>query len=82
MNWMKNGRTIFIFCLYLVLNHLHAAFSVSADQKDSRLEGLFRDLRIASGMKEASALENRIWQIWMRHHNPAIQDSLAEGIPQ
>ena len=80
MNWMKNGRTIFIFCLYLVFNHLLAAFSVSADQKDSRLEGLLRDLRNASGMKEASALENRIWQIWMQHHNPAIQDSLAEGV--
>ena len=80
MNWMKNGRTIFIFFLYLVFIHLLAAFSVSADQKDSRLEGLFRNLRNASGIKEASALENRIWQIWMQHHNPAIQDSLAEGV--
>ena len=80
MNWMKNGRTIFIFCLYLVINHLLAAFSVSADQKDSRLEGLFRDLRNASGMKEASAVENRIWQIWMQHHNPVILDSLPKGV--
>ena len=80
MNWMKNGRTIFIFCIYLVFNHLLAAFSVSADQKDPRLDGLFRNLRIASGMKEASALENLIWQIWMQLHNRAIQDSLAEGV--
>ena len=72
MNWMKNGRTIFIFCLYLIFNHLLASFSVSADQKDSRLEGLFRDLRNASGMKEASGLEIQIWQIWMQHHNSAI----------
>ena len=80
MNWMKNGRTIFIFCLYLVFIHLLADFSVSADQKDSLLEGLFRNLRNASGMKEASALENRIWQIWMQHHNPTIQDLLVEGV--
>ena len=80
MNWMKNGRTIFIFCIYLVFNHLLAAFSVSADQKDPRLDGLFRNLRIASGMKEASALEKQTWQIWIQHHNLAIQDSLAEGI--
>ena len=80
MNWMKSCGTIFILCLFLVFIHLLSAFTVSADQKDSRLEGLFRNLRNAAGMEEASALENQIWQIWMQHHNPAIQDSLAEGI--
>ena len=80
MNWKKNSRTIFKLCLFLVFINLPLAFSVSADQKDSRLEGLFQNLRNAAGMKEASALENRIWQIWMQHRNPTIQDSLAEGV--
>ena len=80
MNWMKSSRTIFILCLFLVFIHLLPAFRVSADQKDRRLEGLFRNLRNAAGIEEASALEHRIWQIWMQHHNPAIQDSLAEGV--
>ena len=80
MNWMKNSRTIFLLCLFLVFINLPPAFSVSADQKDSRLEGLFQNLRNAAGMKEASSLENRIWQIWMQHHNPVIRDSLPEGV--
>ena len=80
MNWKKNSRTTFKLCLFLVLITLPLAFSVSADQKDSRLEGLFQNLRNAAGMEEASALENRIWQIWMQHHNPVIQDSLSEGV--
>ena len=67
-------------CLFLVFINLPPAFSVSADQKDSRLEGLFQNLRNAAGMKEASSLENRIWQIWMQHHNPVIRDSLPEGV--
>ena len=80
MNCMKSSLTIFILCLFLVFILLLPAFSVSADQKDSRLDDLFRNLRNATGMKEASALENRIWQIWMQHHNQTIQDSLAEGV--
>jgi tetratricopeptide (TPR) repeat protein len=50
-----------------------------ADQKDTRLPGLFDSLKKASSSDEAGAVEAKIWTIWMQANDPAIDKLMAQG---
>jgi tetratricopeptide (TPR) repeat protein len=50
-----------------------------ADQKDTRLPGLFDSLKKASSSDEANAVEAKIWTIWMQANDPAIDKLMAQG---
>jgi tetratricopeptide (TPR) repeat protein len=50
-----------------------------ADQKDTRLPGLFDSLKKASSGDEAGAIEARIWTIWLQANDPAIDKLMAQG---
>ena len=69
--------TIFIFlniCIQNVTNPL------KADQNDSRLNGLFKNLKSTKNSEEASFFEIQIWNIWMEHKNPKVQKILFLGL--
>jgi tetratricopeptide (TPR) repeat protein len=50
-----------------------------ADQKDTRLPGLFDSLKKASSGDEADAIEAKIWTIWMEADDPAIDKLMEQG---
>ncbi|HVY99010.1 MAG TPA: tetratricopeptide repeat protein [Dongiaceae bacterium] len=50
-----------------------------ADQKDTRLPGLFDALKKASSTDEADAIKARIWTIWLQAGDPAIDKLMAQG---
>jgi tetratricopeptide (TPR) repeat protein len=50
-----------------------------ADQKDTRLPGLFDALKKASSSDEAGAIEAKIWTIWLQANDPAIDKLMAQG---
>jgi tetratricopeptide (TPR) repeat protein len=53
---------------------------VGAEQEDARLEGLFEVLRTTPDAEEASAVEARIWEIWLESGSEAIDALMAEGV--
>ena len=77
---ISKARSSSLGSLFILVVLHFIAMPIQADQNDSRLDGLFKNLKNTTLLDRASVLENRIWQIWMQHHNPAIQDSLAEGV--
>ncbi|MES1152684.1 MAG: hypothetical protein ABUL54_12345, partial [Dongia sp.] len=50
-----------------------------ADQKDTRLPGLFDSLKKASSSDEADAIEAKIWTIWLHADDPAIDKLMQQG---
>jgi len=50
-----------------------------ADQKDTRLPGLFDSLKKASSSDEADAIEAKIWTIWLKADDPAIDKLMQQG---
>ena len=54
--------------------------SMLADQNDARLDALFGIIQQTENTAEAIKAEDRIWEIWLEHDNPAAQTRLAEGI--
>ena len=50
-----------------------------ADQKDTRLPGLFDSLKKASSSDEADAIEAKIWSIWLQANDPGIDKLMASG---
>jgi len=46
-----------------------SAGPANADQKDSRLDGLFEQLKTSTTEREAAILELSIWQIWSETEN-------------
>jgi len=65
-----------IFALLLAALFL-AGTGARADQKDSRLDPLFEQLRIADDAGKAQVIESMIWQLWTQAGDPAT-DSLME----
>ena len=52
----------------------------SADQRDPRLDGLFEQLRFASGFGAAQILEQQIWQIWLQSDDRAVTLLMRDGM--
>jgi tetratricopeptide (TPR) repeat protein len=50
-----------------------------ADQKDTRLPGLFDSLKKASSTDQADAIEAKIWAIWLQADDPAIDTLMQQG---
>jgi tetratricopeptide (TPR) repeat protein len=50
-----------------------------ADQKDTRLPGLFDSLKKASSTDEADVIEAKIWTIWLQANDPAIDKLMEQG---
>jgi tetratricopeptide (TPR) repeat protein len=50
-----------------------------ADQKDTRLPGLFDSLKQASSTDEADLIEAKIWTIWLQANDPAIDKLMEQG---
>jgi len=65
--------SILIFSLILVPK-------LQADQNDSRLDGLFSNLKTAVSLQKALVYEIQIWKIWMEHQNPKVQNSMTNGL--
>jgi tetratricopeptide (TPR) repeat protein len=53
--------------------------AAAADQKDTRLPGLFDSLKKASSGDEAEAIEAKIWTIWLQANDPAIDKLMEQG---
>jgi tetratricopeptide (TPR) repeat protein len=65
---------------FAALSLLTAAIvAAQADQKDTRLPGLFDSLKRASSGDEAGAIEAKIWTIWLQANDPAIDKLMAQG---
>ena len=52
----------------------------SADQKDPRLDKLFAQLKAAASDDDASALEQQIWDIWMKSGDENVDALMAIGV--
>jgi len=50
-----------------------------ADQKDSRLDGLFTALAKAADAREAAQLETRIWKIWSETKQQEVNRLFSQG---
>ncbi len=67
--------------LLLALSIAALAFaSARAAQDDPRLDALFATLKTAKTDEEASAAEQRIWQIWTENKNPEVERLMREGM--
>ena len=51
-----------------------------ADQRDPRLEGLFQRLHAAGDAVEATAIEQRIWQVWTSSGDEELDALMARGV--
>ena len=59
---------------------LAVTLPVAADQNDSRLDGLFTQLREAAGPGEAHQVEGQIWQIWGQSDDGAVRGLMRDGV--
>ena len=69
-----------ILYFYLIFAFILSSFPLKADQNDLRLDELFIKLRLSVNVQDATFFEIQIWNIWMEHQNPIVQDSLFLGI--
>jgi tetratricopeptide (TPR) repeat protein len=74
--------TIAKTCLTVSLLFLVFAGVTSADQKDSRLDELFRIIQQTDDLEVADNIEDEIWEIWVQHDDRQAQERLAEGIAE
>ncbi|MEL0098690.1 MAG: tetratricopeptide repeat protein [Opitutae bacterium] len=51
-----------------------------ADQKDPRLDALFKGLKTSYAAAQSSRIETEIWKIWTTHNNQMIADEMQRGI--
>lgn len=66
----------FIACALLALL---VAGPVTADQNDSRLPGLFKNLLSAVNPEAAQVIEVQIWHIWFQHGDNAVVLLMEQG---
>ena len=66
---------LFAYIIFIVFN-----CTLKADQYDLRLNELFVNLKASMSLEEASLFEIKIWDIWMEHKNPKVQNSLFLGL--
>ena len=65
------------FACYVMMGALGPA---SADQEDSRLDGLFERLKTTENAADAAALQQRIWQIWIESEDVSISQLMRRGM--
>lgn len=63
----------------ILLASLVLADAAHADQKDPRLPALFDQLKSAPDADSATALEAKIWSIWVQSGDREIDGLMAEG---
>ena len=51
----------------------------SADQRDPKLETLFEILKSAEHSDQASKVEDTIWEIWAKTHDPKLDQLMASS---
>lgn len=65
--------------LFILLFVAFAVPAARADQKDSRLPGLFDQLKNAASNDAATDIESQIWTIWFQSGDPEIDKLLDAG---
>jgi tetratricopeptide (TPR) repeat protein len=53
---------------------------VLADQRDTRLDGLFEQLQETSSEAEANAAQRQIWQIWIEANDLMVNRLMRDGV--
>jgi tetratricopeptide (TPR) repeat protein len=66
--------------IVILVAGLLAGANAVADQKDSRLDGLFAQLRRAATAQAAQPIEAEIWGIWMQSGDDKIDALMRSGI--
>ena len=64
----------------LLCSALACAGPLAADQNDPQLDTLFARLQKLRDATAAAPVEQQIWQIWVTHENPALQEQMNAGI--
>ncbi len=72
-------RLLFILVI-LVMSGAATLLSARADQNDPRLDTLFGNLQTTGSTSEAAGYVEQIWQIWIEHKDPGVNDRMALGI--
>jgi tetratricopeptide (TPR) repeat protein len=62
-----------------VLVAVGLAKAASADQRDPNLPPLFQFLKAATQAEEASALEDKIWEIWSATGDPKLDELMTQS---
>ncbi len=70
-------RGLLIFMLMMVMI---SPFPAWADQRDKRLEGLFDRLLATVDERDAAAIQNRIWEIWIEFDETSINALMRDGM--
>jgi tetratricopeptide (TPR) repeat protein len=70
---LRLGAFILAFVAFL-------SASAGADQKDSRLDKLFQQLKSAANIEESQPIEEQIWEIWMQSGDQNIDALMAIGV--
>ncbi len=56
------------------------AWPVAADQRDERLDQLFTRLKTTSDPREAKAVEQIIWHLWMDSDDATVRQLMRDGV--
>lgn len=65
--------------MLMILPILHAT-SVSADQRDTRLDPLFERLKETDDLADAAVIQHQIWQIWITFDDLSISRLMQRGM--
>jgi tetratricopeptide (TPR) repeat protein len=76
---MIRSLALCLIALSALASSTVAATPAAADQTDKRLPELFSQLKQASSPEAASAVEAKIWDIWIEAGDPVIDKMMAEG---
>jgi tetratricopeptide (TPR) repeat protein len=68
----------FLFLGFIVA--LSGSVPAWADQNDPRLDTLFGNLQRTSSPSEAADVTEQIWDIWVVHENPDLNDQMIVGM--
>ena len=66
--------------LVRILFFLFFAFSLQADQKDTRLESLFEILSKTENNIQINEVTSKIWDIWHETNDPSIEADFYRGL--
>jgi len=72
------GRALAL--VFLVMAIAGTGHPVAADQRHGELKKLFVQLQAAPEYSLAKIVEARIWQLWVHHDNPDVDQRMAVGM--